>query len=345
MRVRSIPVEAWPPDDREALNRACTAGGPLDESGRAAHWSKATLRNRTRAFGTFLQSLILENDLDPAETLPNRVSRSRITKHLDRLCAARSANSVRQVMLDLSFFLAAVAPQIDWRWVRKMPLMPTAREAMASRVPKIRIQPEQIIGPALARLAELGAGMMTAEGAAEATQLTLIVLAFYTKMRLRNVLGLRLGESLLIDERCIRLRIPENATKTGMAIETKVGGRAEAALRAYVSYARPALLADRPDEGDLWLRSDGRPINRKQVGRFFSQAGQRFLGRHITPHLVRHTYATTMQLYAPREVYTAASGLSHRGVTTFLQSYDQSACEVADQEWRRLLKRARRDNS
>ena len=80
--------------------------------------------------------------------------------------------------------------------------------------------------------------------------------------------------------------------KGGKERVVPLGRHARAALEAYVQQERPRLLRGRPSPF-VFLGPGGRPLTRqavwKLVGRRALAAG---LGRRVSPHTLRHTFAT-----------------------------------------------------
>ena len=55
-------------------------------------------------------------------------------------------------------------------------------------------------------------------------------------------------------------------------------------------------LANRPkvDSDALWLNRLGTPMDRRSVQRMVVDRGREVLGKHVTPHMFRHSFATQM---------------------------------------------------
>ena len=338
-RLTAIKIADWPQNDREVYLAALETGDLLGDPGGAATWRLKTRVNRSAVYGRFLGCLALNSHLVERDTLIERVTTRNVDTFLAHLNATVSPMSARQAILEVSFFLAAVRPDIDWRWVRKRPALPSERQALASRKVKPFIEAADIIAPALARLSVLNElPTMRPDEAYEVMELALVVVGFFTKLRLSNLVGLTLGESIFPGASPVRISITEQHSKTAVLIETILSPRADWALRLYLNRARPVLLAERPDAGLLWLHSRGIGVRDRTAWAIFSRLGQRFLGRHVTPHTARYSYATTMQMAAPGSMGLTAAGLAHRGVATMMHHYDQSGTAAAGARWEKIVK-------
>lgn len=341
-RLAAIKVADWPEDDQRVYLAALETGEMLDDPGGASTWRQHTRVNRSGVYGRFLCCLAMNGYLDERDTILSRVTPPRVDAFLAHLNATVSPMTARQAILEMSFFLAAIRPDVDWRWVRQRPALPSERRALASRKPKPWIEVADLVAPALARLRAIDAEpVIGREDAYEAMELTLVVVGFFTKLRLSNLVQLTFGESIFPHASPVRITITEQHSKTATLIETMLSPRAEWAFRVYLAKARPVLLADRPDHGMLWLNRRGTGVRDRTASLIFGRLGQRFLGRHITPHSARYSYATTMQLAAPGSMALTAAGLGHRGAATMLHHYDQSGTAAAGARWEKIVKQFR----
>ncbi len=130
----------------------------------------------------------------------------------------------------------------------------------------------------------IGAG-----GPLELRDRALFELAYSCGLRAAEVVSLRLGD---LDFDAEELRVEGKGGKTRLV---PVGEPAQAAVRAYLERARPALAGSRAgaDEARLFLSRNGRPLGTSDVRRRLrihtARAG---VGSGFSPHALRHSFAT-----------------------------------------------------
>lgn len=74
-------------------------------------------------------------------------------------------------------------------------------------------------------------------------------------------------------------------------------------------------------ENDLVLKyPDGRPYSETQVTRQIGRMTEKFFGKHITPHKIRHTVASIMIDYNI-PIYSVSKFLGHSGIQITEQTY------------------------
>ena len=116
--------------------------------------------------------------------------------------------------------------------------------------------------------------------------LAMLELLYATGLRASELVGLRLGE-LHLDAGYLRCWGKGNKERV-----VPLGGEAEARLQRYLAEARPQLLGGRRSDV-LFVNHRGGALTRqgfwKIVRRHASTAG---IGRPISPHVVRHAFAT-----------------------------------------------------
>ncbi len=80
--------------------------------------------------------------------------------------------------------------------------------------------------------------------------------------------------------------------KGGKERVVPLGQHAQEAIRAYLGGERPRLLRGRPSRW-LFVRAGGRPLSRQSVWKLVrARARAAAVEQHVSPHTVRHTFAT-----------------------------------------------------
>jgi len=153
--------------------------------------------------------------------------------------------------------------------------------------------------------------------------------------------GLRLAELISIDARDID---PADAmlTLVGKGAKTRRVPVGRLALRAIATWLRVRSLLAAPDEPALFVSSRGRRIHPRTVQvRLKQWAQQRGAGRHLHPHLLRHSFATHL-LESSGDLRAVQELLGHADIAT-TQVYThldfQHLAQVYDQAHPRARKR------
>jgi hypothetical protein len=120
MTRRCLPIEAWPTCDRDAWVAAHHRGDLLDDDGLAAHWATATSQIVGSGYGRFLSFLIEIGDLDQFEAPGHRITRPRVEAYVVDLRQQNHASTVAARILQLSRAGQVMAPDVDWKWLRRI---------------------------------------------------------------------------------------------------------------------------------------------------------------------------------------------------------------------------------
>ncbi|MDA8121603.1 MAG: tyrosine-type recombinase/integrase [Deltaproteobacteria bacterium] len=131
--------------------------------------------------------------------------------------------------------------------------------------------------------------------------------------------GLRVGE--LVSLRCEDLSLDEGTVRvTGKGRKVRVvpvGGKAADALRGYLATrASRSPLSGSPTSGALFRNMRGGPLTARSVARILSASLQRAcIGRHLSPHGIRHTFATHL-LESGADLRAIQEMLGHASLST-----------------------------
>ncbi len=337
LEMRRLTPDLWPPADRAAWERAIRPGdGPFDPPGRAAHLAPITQRSRAGTWGNFLAFLEARGDLDPAEGPAERLTYKRLTAWLGTLHQRTSANTIRQIILSFSLAIAAMVPEQNWSWIRQHADRPRHAAAQASRKPVVSFDPVLLAARALALCDAADASPPSHDASLAHRDGLILALTTYVGLRCKNLMGLRLGETVLEAGDGYRLTFASMDIKNGVTVDLPLPATLVPYLRRYIEEHRPRILNGAPEEGWLFISERRRPLSDHSLYDVFRRWGEELLGQPINPHAIRHAIATGLLVADPRSVRVAGAALAHRGTRSVNEIYDRSGRAGAEAEWRRL---------
>ena len=133
--------------------------------------------------------------------------------------------------------------------------------------------------------------------------------------------GARISEAVGLDVDDLDLADPAGGTvllrgKGGKQRMVPVGSYAVEAVTAYLTYARPDLVAARTPGGALFLNSRGGRLSRQSAWTVLVRAAERAgVTADVSPHTLRHSFATHL-LDGGADVRVVQELLGHASVTT-----------------------------
>ena len=118
-----------------------------------------------------------------------------------------------------------------------------------------------------------------------------ILEVFYaTGIRRQELLSLDMDD-ISFDERTLRVE----RGKGGNTRIVPFGVHAAQATERYLRWVRPTFLREGVDEGALFVSCRGRRLDRQTLAEIVARAARSAgIGRHVTPHALRHSCATHM---------------------------------------------------
>jgi integrase/recombinase XerD len=149
----------------------------------------------------------------------------------------------------------------------------------------------------------------TPRGLRDAAMLELL---YATGLRVSELVGIPLAD---VNLRGGHVRVTGKGKKTRMV---PMGGAARAAIEAYVATVRPSWVRT-PGEPALFLTERGRPMTRqgfwKLLGGYARAAGVRAVGGSVSPHKLRHSFATHL-LERGADLRAVQAMLGHADIAT-----------------------------
>ena len=116
-----LPLDAWPPADRTAWERATARDDFFADDAAAAHWRPASRRQAFYAYSRWLgfvrERWPVELELAPAK----RISRKRVQVYVESLSTrGLTPMGIAAELQHLLLALRALAPREDWKWLGKL---------------------------------------------------------------------------------------------------------------------------------------------------------------------------------------------------------------------------------
>lgn len=152
--------------------------------------------------------------------------------------------------------------------------------------------------------------------------------------------GLRVSEAISLQLNQVNLEagFVRVAGKGGKERVVPIGRWARERLTRYLQTVRPKLVGARPTSA-LFLSRRGRPLRRTHVARRLLQLAQRAgLGEHLSPHTLRHSFATHL-VQAGADLRAVQLMLGHADIGT-TQIYTHVGSEHLRQVHRKFHPRA-----
>lgn len=322
---RSLPLVKWPEQDRVAWATATATGDYFDEAGVLTGRRSSTLESYRWAYGRWL-GFIARTAADLLLAKPaGRVTREALSAFVELLRKQVASATVAQTILGLEQVIRALAPERDWRWLRRV-VSRLMKAVVPVRSKQARILPVNELlqaGHDLMAAAEQGIGRSPQQRAAGYRDGLILAFLALRPFRLQNFAGIRIGQHLLQCAGSWQLVFAGEETKNHSPIETPFPTQLEGALDTYLQRWRPILLRERQSDF-LWLHRGGTQILPKTMTALVARVTQQRLGVRLTPHLFRDCLATDVAIREPGEIRIASALLGHRLLRTTERHYNHA---------------------
>lgn len=155
-------------------------------------------------------------------------------------------------------------------------------------------------------------GASAAEGVLGLRDRALVEVLYGTGARISEAVGLSVDD-IVLDRSAASVRLFGKGRKERVL---PMGRFAVEAVEAYLVRARPAMAAKGRGNPALFLNQRGNPLSRQSAWAVLqAAAGRAGLAAHISPHTLRHSYATHL-LAGGADVRVVQELLGHASVTT-----------------------------
>jgi integrase/recombinase XerD len=313
---RCLPVIKWPDTDRAAWAAAHRRGGLLDDDGLAASWAPLTSGLIASGYGRLLSFLVETGELDAAASPEMRVNRALIEAYVVHLRERNHSSTVAARILQLIRAMAVMAPNNDWKWLRRVQarlrcMATGARDDRARLAPAITVID---LGTRLMQRAEESSGLSERRRALLFRDGLMICVLCACPVRARNLASLTVGASLQRRGNEWWVSLGPGETETRRPFEMPLPASFTQAIERYFGHHRPQLVRRSPTPlagDDFWISDGGRPMTAKEVGHRVSAVTKRELGRDLNPHLFRKMIPTELAIHDPAHVGIAQPMLGH----------------------------------
>lgn len=333
-----LKIHDWPAVDQHLWRNATDANHLFDSP--SVLWRPTTLRGCERGWGVFLKWLVDRGYLNPDDEPNRRVTMARLVEFTMQYETGRSELSVASTVRDVAYFLRAIYPPDGLSWLTRQ-----AHRRMNAAIPSRPKLPRLARVSAIADAADaamsegwhrLALGQRS--GAVMYRDGLMIALLIRRPMRRKNVSGLRLGQTIIVEPTVARIRVPSDETKTRAGFEYRFPNDLFPALMQYIEHVRPVLLRGSEDEvGWLWIGRRGQRLTEQDITVRVSATTALRCGRRISPHLFRDCAATEIAIEDPLHVGITRSMLGHSSTASSERFYNQAGSFSAVERMRDVL--------
>ena len=350
-QARHFPIDRWPATDREAWAGAQRDASIFDDDGgTAADWSERTRDDAQRQYGYWLQYLQQQGlliDVDPAA----RVTRVGLQAYAEHLAKTVSINSVVIYLDQLLLAFRAVAPQVDWHWVRELKSRWARRQSgpVRDKRPLLR-NAEVLVDLGVALMEEARSGLAKAERrkavmrwATRYRDGLMISLLALRPLRRRTFSLIRIGHELVrVGQRWhLQFEPAQTKTKTQDELHYPFPDCLLSHLEIYLSQVRP-LFSGADGHDSLWASAKGVPMTGGAIYLRIKYWTLNRLGAPINMHLFRDCAATTVANADLQGSNNAATLLGHRQLETTERHYIHADRRLAVLDYQRQIDARRR---
>jgi len=336
--VKYLAFSKWPQTERERWLRVFGDANWFEQHP-ATSWSEGTRLNASAGYCRWLGFLYGRGwltDGDPAL----RVTRDRIDAYAQELQASVTTCTIWNYLAGLHRALRVIAPEADFGWLATLA---SWFEDQIRPNPKKRARMRDI-----AEIYQLGLDLMDHPSRAgrngpilEAVDFRdglMVAMLAARPVRMRNYSAIVIGRNLVcIDGSRWHLFFANDETKTHRALEFQLPDDLTGYVERYLAEFRPRFPGAGTHEY-FWASREGGSLSKGAIGRAISQRTRDAFGTPINPHLFRDCAATSLALYDPEHVYTAATLLGHSTLETTNRHYNQATTFQAAQELQQTLR-------
>jgi integrase len=339
-RVRSLPIDCWPNDDREKWAVACRPGLRLRRGGSASHLKPITQKDFDRRYGYFLDFMDRSGKLDLDAPAGLQVTPANVDAYLAELKTRVSSVTLQGSIYKLRRITQLIAPNLDLRWLIEI-------ESDLALVMEPRSKNGRLVLSHV--LVEAGLTLITeADGSGDLSLfkraigfrngLMVALLALYP-IRIKNFAALEIGRTLAKVNDVWWILLPASETKEGRDDERRIDQIVAGPLDRYIAVYRPILARKDSTSNALWISAnDGQPMGESGVARAITSTTLSTVGVSVSPHLFRMSAASTAAMRANDHPRLGSAILHHRSRAITDKNYNRATTMSAMQNWHSVLR-------
>jgi integrase len=339
-RVRSLPIEQWPPADRDAWAMACRPSQRLIRGGAGAHMKPITLSDLARRYGYFLDYLDRIAKLNCNATAAGQVTPKNVAGYIEELRARVSSVTTYGSIYKLRRASQLLDRIGDFGWLAELENDLAMVMQPRSKMGRFVLS-EVLVECGLTLMAEADVSN-THSHLAKARQfrngLMVAMLALHP-IRLKNFASLEIGNNLVEIDGHWWIVLSSAATKEARPDERRIDEIIAPKLRTYLSKYRPVLLGKSDKHNALWLSSaSGLPMAYSAIAVAIEITTRTAIGIKIGPHMFRTAAASSSAIYAGYIPNLATALLHHRDYRITEEHYNRASSFSAATEFGQLIK-------
>jgi integrase len=323
-------LEDWPDLDRRLWNAALIPGDLLEDGGARSRYSDLSNLTVVTGYGRWLTWLGRQGLLDSRAKPDERITPCRVRDYVTALEAVNATLTVMSRLQQLRAAALVMGPHKDWSWINRMASRIRARHRPARPKRPRLIATRELFDLGLTLMARTDRERTAKRKAILYRDGLMIALLAARPLRLRNLLGLVINETLvrLGDQWLIQIPVADTKTKD-TPIELFWPGPLIGPLETYLDCHRIVLgqgygRRARPIDRVLWLTANGLPMTRNEAYMRVTARTRDGLGRSINPHLFRDCAATSIAIDDPDHIGIASRLLGHRAASTTERYYNHA---------------------
>jgi integrase/recombinase XerD len=341
-----LPLEMWPEQDQLLWNRALQNSQLLEDGGFGREWRPNTAAKYARDYGRWLAWIAKTERNALALQSLERVTKARVRAYVEHMRTTLEPYSVSCLLRGLGSVAWAFAETNDYYWVTRF-----AGRLAYRAVPARNLR--QMVKPTY-DLVALGEKLMASasghgsrvKGAIAFRNGLMIALLAYRPIRRTNLTSIEIGRHLTKAEASYTLHFEEHETKQHNALDIPIPESLTDAVATYLLNHRPVLLSCLPHAGtagnSLWVASDGGALSQWGIYNVVTNETRHEFGHSLSPHIFRHSAATTVALDDPGQIAILTDVLGHSTLVTSSKHYNQARCIDASRRYQRRFAELKR---
>ena len=332
-----VPVQAWPPHDREAWRAASDPGDIFADAPGYHRLNERSLQSIAGGYGRWIGYLHATEPaallLDPAD----RVTELRARDYASHLAATLAPGGLWNYLKNLHAAVRLMAPARDWRWLRAM---------VAAVERDLRPRSKRHLLVEVSRLVDLGLDLM-ARASHGPDRLSLrraityrdgLLIAFltYRPVRRRSLALMTIDRHLLKTSDGYLVAFEPGETKTGEPLEYCLPDLLVPSMDRYLAAVRPVFPNADSHQG-LWASAKGRAMDGNALNLAVKRCTKAAFGHAIHLHLFRDCATTDIFVHAPAQVAMASDLLGHRDLRMTERFYNQACALEAGRQYHAVM--------